>query len=138
MGRSGRQWSLFSILGDISFPLAIMACAMEDAKHDDGVGSEHEEHAVGETLGEDAAHVGLAAQAWELAGIGGGTLDGAMNLGEEFVAQPGALVVVPKRGLGKVGFGRGMDDEPVRHGRSLAWMRAFTSCQGLPALGLFW
>jgi hypothetical protein len=127
-----------SIFGDVAFPLAVVAGAVEDAEYDEGIGAKDEEDSVGEALGQNAADFGLAAQAQELAGIGQGTLQGGVHVGEEFFAQAGALAVIPEGGLGDIVFGESLDDEGGGHGRSLSWMRWRTWGQGVPASGLAW
>lgn len=61
-----------------------------------------------------------------------GALQGGVNIGEEFLAQAGALTVIPEGGLGDVVFSESLDEEGGGHGRSLSWMRWRTSGQGVP------
>jgi len=105
---------------------------MQDSEHDDRVGVEHEENAVRESTREHAANFGAAAQATELAGVLLGARDGSVNFVEEFIPESGSLLVIPKGGVGDVGFGLGADDEPAGHGRSLPRISSKASRQGRP------
>jgi len=77
-------------------------------------------------VGQHAAYIGRAAQAGVLGGILGGTADGGIHFGHEFIAQTGLLLVIPDRGIGQVSFRLRPDDDAVAHDPSFAWMRALT------------
>lgn len=55
--------------------------------------------------------------------------------GEKVVAEAGPLTLVPEGGLGDVHLRLKPGDNAVRHCRSFACTRAFTSSHGLPASG---
>ena len=49
--RMGAPATSYSAPRDIAIPLAIVTCAIQDAKHDDGIGAEDKEDAVRKTRG---------------------------------------------------------------------------------------
>lgn len=129
--------SRLSLLRHGLLPLAIVTRGVEDSEHDDGVGPKHVEDAVWKAFRQHAAHFGLEAQARVLPGIGDGIFNRGMNFGDEFLAQPGPLVLIPDRGVSDDYLGLDTNNKPVGHWRSLARMRASTSAHELPASGCF-
>src|SRR5262245_53144608 len=94
-------------------------CAVQYPKYDDYFIAADEENSIGETLCQYTPHFRLAAQAGILKRIGSGAGDCRFDFGEQFVAEPHFLVVIPDRCVGDIHLSFGSNDNamvPPRHG----------------------
>jgi len=117
-----------------------MLSAVKNAKHDDGVRTANKENPIRKPPNQHATDFGFTAEAREAKRVLGGPFKRGFNLIQEFAAQAGLLLLVPDRRVGNVRFSLVPDNDLkwlAHQGRSLAWIRALTSSQELPAFGDF-